>query len=237
MINVWLNRIGIVLNLLAGFMVAPELIGIQRIRRVESHLKQRTQAAKKHLKKSIHELKWLRWIWPPDFPQFHPPLLLLMAAVISSILVWSLIKQNYYITAAVGVFLYVYSVATGVRHTKLSDFYAEQERYDSVKEAAMANIITWNDVPSPPARKELRTTEVIRRKHLALLTVYPVYVLLVTLISTTLSMPETIMMAMDRVFSFISDKLEGEDRLRSMLVWWGIVLFIVGNLLQLVATF
>jgi hypothetical protein len=34
-VAVWLNRIGIILNFLAGFMLAPELLGIERLRRLE----------------------------------------------------------------------------------------------------------------------------------------------------------------------------------------------------------
>ncbi len=32
----WLNRIGIILNFFAGFMVAPELFGVERIKRLRS---------------------------------------------------------------------------------------------------------------------------------------------------------------------------------------------------------
>jgi len=35
----WLNRLGIILNFLAGFMLAPELIGIERLKKIELFLK------------------------------------------------------------------------------------------------------------------------------------------------------------------------------------------------------
>jgi hypothetical protein len=34
----WLNRIGIILNFLAGFLMAPELIGIERLKRAEEKI-------------------------------------------------------------------------------------------------------------------------------------------------------------------------------------------------------
>lgn len=34
----WLNRLGIILNFLAGFLLAPELIGLERIRRFEERM-------------------------------------------------------------------------------------------------------------------------------------------------------------------------------------------------------
>src|SRR5438552_568713 len=37
---VWLNRVGIILNFVAGFLVAPELLGIKRVEAVEEWLKQ-----------------------------------------------------------------------------------------------------------------------------------------------------------------------------------------------------
>jgi hypothetical protein len=49
----WLNRIGIVLNFLAGFMLAPELIGIERIRRFEQLILSRSKGTTNSLSKSI----------------------------------------------------------------------------------------------------------------------------------------------------------------------------------------
>jgi hypothetical protein len=37
----WVNRIGILLNFCAGFLLAPELIGIQRLERFEKSLEER----------------------------------------------------------------------------------------------------------------------------------------------------------------------------------------------------
>jgi len=36
---------------------------------------------------------------------------------------------------------------------------------------------------------------------------------------------------------YIINKFIGDDRLRSILVWWGIIFFIVSNLLQFISTF
>jgi hypothetical protein len=42
--NTWLNRVGIILTFLAGFCVAPELIGLNRLKRWEQNLKKRAEA-------------------------------------------------------------------------------------------------------------------------------------------------------------------------------------------------
>ena len=39
------------------------------------------------------------------------------------------------------------------------------------------------------------------------------------------------------VLEFLTKKLEGDNSIMSILVWWGIIFFIVGNALQLWSTF
>lgn len=41
--GIWLNRLGIVLNFAAGFLIAPELIGIERIQRFEERMLARSR--------------------------------------------------------------------------------------------------------------------------------------------------------------------------------------------------
>lgn len=54
--NILLNRIGIILNFLAGFLIAPELIGIKRIKRWESLIENRLTTMKKQSEEIIERL-------------------------------------------------------------------------------------------------------------------------------------------------------------------------------------
>ena len=52
----WLNRVGIILNFLAGFLLAPELIGIERIKKYEKEIKTKINI----LENNFREIKKLQ---------------------------------------------------------------------------------------------------------------------------------------------------------------------------------
>ena len=62
----WLNRLGIVFNFLAGFMLAPELLGIQRIHRLEKRLENAITKTNKALSSPLERIQGL-WVEHRDF--------------------------------------------------------------------------------------------------------------------------------------------------------------------------
>lgn len=49
LLSLWLNRVGITLDFLAGFMLAPEIIGLDRIQKLENIFEDRLLKIKKNL--------------------------------------------------------------------------------------------------------------------------------------------------------------------------------------------
>jgi hypothetical protein len=154
---VWLNRIGIILNFCAGFMVAPELLGVSRLHRIEVFIKQ--------------VLRRLRRFTIAN-RRISPAVKLMLFGYMTIFIVDGFILFTLRLNA----------------NTTLPDYI--------VKLAPIAMIVASFVIG-------------------AILATFLVAVLI----------------------DYASKELAGNERLRSILVWWGIIFFIVGNLLQFISTF
>jgi hypothetical protein len=165
---VWLNRIGIILNFCAGFMVAPELIGVSRLRKLEKRIK-----------------------------------------TIS-------------LTLAVK---YLKAMAT------THEVHANVDEYC----AKLSHI--WTGVLETSIARR-KTTNLQSRVKVRIDYVIAFIILMANRIYNTASKPVSLIInRAEAVGVFLIDKLIRNIRLRETLLWWGIIFFIVGNLLQFISTF
>jgi hypothetical protein len=178
----WVNRIGIILTFLAGFMVAPELISIERINKFEDSLEKRMDRFRAWANRMFPGGTKLPLLWLFAFLGgyiytfyfwFHSPVPLWVHAVSAS-----------FFTAIV----FLMALIVNRRNRQLLAF------------ALLSVPITFLVCP------------------------------LLILYYITLDL-------LDRSFERLSKRLEGDERLKSILVALGIVFFITGNFLQLVSTF
>jgi len=151
-----LNRIGIILNFCAGFMVAPELLRVERLRWIEEGIEKVLARFQKFANAN---------------------------RVLSPI-------KKLYLVGYIVVFISFTVITLAKRNG----------------DDTLPNYLT---VPAP---------------FVIVISVCVVGVIVATLLVALL-------------LDYVAGKLAGDDRLRSILVWWGIVFFIVGNLLQFISTF
>lgn len=150
----WINRLGIMLTFLAGFMVAPELIGLERLTRAERRIE-------KVLAKVVSSLK----------DEIQPEAVFGLLLSIVAFFVWQLIS----------------------------------------------------DLPVLAYFKIIKPALYIKILGSFLLGIVFMVCILVPVFYWLLS----------RMLS----RLDGNDRLQGLIISWGIAFFIIGNLLQLIATF
>jgi hypothetical protein len=211
----WVNRMGIILNFCAGFLLAPELIGIQRLQRFEKFLEERKRRAG-HISGDI---------------VFN---LLLPSGTILVFLVRSGYLRAFVLVSSVilwAVFLYatlfVYQL--------------------SVQELAVLVIcavaIPFVALCVSALMRQRPTLRVIRGISAVILAVEFGFLLIPLLILGRADWESLVMSGAGRIWVSlfwllhrILARLTGDDKLRGIVVFLGIVVFIVGNALQLWAT-
>jgi len=210
----WLNRLGIILNFLAGFMLAPELIGIERLKKIELFL----ERVLLHVKSTL-DTQLRRGNEKAGLIHILRPASVIITLVL---IIWSLQARYYFITFIAVLLIYFFLVSVGFALIQLNEFILEVVKV----------FATFGFYSPRPIR--LSRWNVIRRYHFLLLTWYPLLAIVPAIANLTI---EPILLAINMIVSKSVRRLEGEERLRSMIVASGIVFFIVGNFLQLLATF
>ena len=197
----WLNRVGIILNFVAGFLVAPELLGIRRLEWADARLKRFSEKGKARLQAGAYVSKGaLARAMRNHQAGFLATIFLVSALFWSSWWwvwytkdwTWSLIPALLYV--AVGVLMYfVSAMAPGIRTSQM---------------LVLA-------VRTPLSIFTAETLWIVRE--------------LIGVIATV---------ARDKLLEPTIAMLEaGDNRARFLLVPVGIICFILGNLLQFIATF
>ncbi|MBI3244058.1 MAG: hypothetical protein HYZ49_17380 [Chloroflexi bacterium] len=232
----WLNRIGITLNFLAGFMLAPELIGLERLNRIEIGLET-------VFRNSQIFLNGIRERIELETPSFANLLLRLLTAIaIILIVIWSIFSRNYYIIVTALVLLYCALVLVNLLLMNLlmrvpAALKASKESHQNI----LGKILLFLQVFGSQRISLWRT---IRTIHVALL-ITPFYWLPLSpqvvsfLVLKLLVAPLLVIILLlpIKIIGFAISRLEGEEIVRAFVVWWGVTFFIIGNMLQLIATF
>jgi hypothetical protein len=157
--DVWLNRSGIVLNVAAGILLAPELIGLERLRALEGWLERNLPHVHKALSRMRAVLSPSRWAGPVATATF------------------------------IGGIVWLATVTVG-----------------------------------PPDVRRV-AGEIIDE----LLILYGLSLLVYGIWFAVASL--------DEILGFLFRSLSGQDRVVAFMVVFGIALFLLGNFLQLIATF
>ncbi|MFD2937075.1 hypothetical protein [Spirosoma flavum] len=189
---VWLNRVGIILNFIAGFLVAPDLIGIDRLEtfenRVEVYLNQ------------IHlRSRWGNYIfpWRPDnigrLPLIQYGLFVVVALLLILI---TIIGSKHYLIAS--TILITYSLACAWDVYKKS-FWRDQ---------------SWK--------------ETIEDYFLSIFSIIPILKFAIEI---------SIVFLIRSIAGRLLIELKGDRQLIKVLIQCGVLFFIMGNLMQLLATF
>ena len=187
----WLNRYGIILNFIAGFMVAPELIGIERLRTLEQKLEQWLKTLKEKLSSEKMTAKDLFMGGLFVVLQSAPALILI-------IVLYPLAKERLaWIIGAIIIFYFLVWLGKEL-------------------DSGILQLVTF---------------------PLILLWMILVELLVSPFFSVILFIIYVITTAIHTLIGFLISNLEGEERLRSIFVWWGILFFIIGNALQFLSTF
>jgi hypothetical protein len=230
--NTWLNRIGILLNFLAGFLIAPELIGVERIHRFEVILETRINDNTQLLKDRTARYQHFYILDNVDyrFVLVHSLIVTLVAiGIMYSVLIRDFILTGQFLIlgftlsfvyALLMIWEHIYPEASHEIRGITPSFRGRDmlaNGVDSVLLLLLAIIlaITWM-----AASFIITIVVLLSSRHL-----YPTAVML------------TILLGLQKTKDFIVLRLQGDDRRRTLMILWGIALFIIGNLLQLIATF
>ncbi|HJQ14496.1 MAG TPA: hypothetical protein VJ830_07095 [Anaerolineales bacterium] len=230
--NTLLNRIGIILNVLAGFLIAPELIGVERINRFQVILETRINDNTQLLKDRTARYQHFYILDNVDyrFVLVHSLIVTLIAiGIIYSVLMRDFVLMGQFmilgftlsfVYALLMIWEHIYPEASHEIRDIAPRFRGRDmlaNGVDSVLLLLLAVIlaITWM------AASFIITIVVLLSSR----RLYPAAVILILLLG------------LQKTIGFIVLRLQGDDRMQTLLISWGIALFIVGNLLQLIATF
>lgn len=195
----WLNRIGIILNFFAGFMIAPELIGQKRLQQWEG----RIERFAVHTRESIHRLAPMRGRhdkssgkreYSQESIRFMAHVLFL-ATLVYAWIIYHWIVTNRPSWALLGTSFWAHLIFA----------------------------VGWVSA--------LYMIIVLSRIW------HPIYSLMYPLGLPQFFVARLILWLVAGLLGRVARALIGNARLQSILVSWGIIFFILGNLLQLLATF
>src|SRR3972149_12004161 len=113
----WLNRLGIILNFLAGFMLAPELIGIERLKKIELFL----ERVLLHVKSTL-DTQLRRGNEKAGLIHILRPASVIITLVL---IIWSLQARYYFITFIAVLLIYFFLVSVGFALIQLNEFILE----------------------------------------------------------------------------------------------------------------
>jgi hypothetical protein len=239
----WTNRLGIILNFAAGFLIAPELLGLERLRKAETSIE--TIAAKFGA-----FLERPRFYIRQSLRQQNSALItttVLVAILICLVetififrIVLDLALQNWPLPKttlrSIGLFVFV-GLMFFLSAIYLIYFWAEETKQT---ENIIAKLQNGKGKPILQIYRRLNQNSVIAflsifARPLAapglLILIIPFAILYVIFLLLFV-----IISIIRAPFTFVIKKLSGDDKLESVLTWWGVLFFISGNLLQLIAT-
>lgn len=186
-----LNRIGIILNFLAGFLLAPELLGTERLKRIEDFLE---RLAPRIADSGIHIISKTSQFFRDFYFPFKAPF--------SD----TLFQDRSRLASLVHMFFVFVAVAVGI--------------------AYVVNILTTE--PNAPLAKTTFLVFVYGiTTIITLLFGIPILVIITVVVVGVIVLLATLLFS----------TLVGESKLRSVIVLLGIISFIVGSILQFIATF
>jgi|GEM_PF-6740948 len=192
---VLINRIGIVLNFLAGFMLAPELLGVERLRKAENSIESLSDNVSKYLLRISDAMK--------DYMIGKLKIALLILVIVCG---------------------YLFASILGALVVK---------KLEPIKGTGVFLVFAFFIVTLVLVIYQIKTDPLVLLAPI----VGPFWMIFV-LVSTLLSVLFLLVIGFfSMVVTYVRQKMEGEGRLRSILVLWGIIFFIVGNALQFAATF
>ncbi len=228
MANHWLNRFGILLNFIAGFLIAPELIGIKRLKKFEQRLE-------KILTTIVSKLtNWLKKFTTREAGLAILGLVLFLAfsyfffiaPLLKAVSEWGFITllilfYTKVLPNPIGlaiILLVCLPTAIGVIN---SDLNGRKWTISNLK----PNLLKYS----------LMFIGSIFFFPLSLILSIPL-IALIGVLTLVIFISYLIIILLLPIFRFILHKLEGNNRLKSLLVFLGIIMYIIGNLLQLITS-
>jgi len=223
--SVLLNRLGIILNFIAGFLIAPELIGEERLKHFEIWMKERLHRINKltDIKRYTQgqsiknvKLKEVQTVFstsPAIKAQFEAmdkakknrAKLYYLTLIGLWLLLWQIVEYQahkfIFVLSAIGIFFVI-----GLIH-----HYLEVSQYEWLAISLIEFLMNFLGF-----------------------VVYPLFFIIFFLLSISI---RTVMYLFYQPTRLAIHILQGRDRLKSIVVSLGIILFILGNLFQFIATF
>lgn len=211
----WINRIGIAFNFFAGFMVAPELIGDERLKRIEDYLENIFTNRKNVLERNYssvidyfntensHSDETLDRIFR----------IVSITMILTIILIAFLVWFHYYLYSCIVLILVYFFILV----------------------FAVNNLEAANSKTRVPFSERVRSffSKYFIKDNLMI----PLFFMYLPIWHLSVKLIILIFSLIQKPFVFIVNKLSGDAQLRHILVRWGVILFIIGNVLQFVATF
>jgi hypothetical protein len=207
----WANRLGIIMNFLAGFLVAPELLGEERLVKTERYLENRFQRIQDVLTRAKDRIK-----------DSGPSISGEDEAGVKKMLPFSLLT-----ILLLGAILYLESIPLLSPLLFMNTICV----VSMVPMIFIVLIVSYHNIPGPNRFVVKLVRSVILSSAFAGFFVFG----LVSL--PFLLLMEGIPSLIITLVRYILSGLAGDNRLRRLLIGWGIILFILGNVLQLISTF
>jgi len=235
----WLNRLGIVFNFIAGFMLAPNLIGLENLAKLEVRIRKYLSSLQIKYQ-DIYSDFWRR-LYPGDerhdpekqeyldlsywFPLEFITTVISFAIFVLGIIVSNLLFHHWYyglliwlILPAIGILLFVFS--------EIYQFVLEL--LEAIKHRTkMKEWVLIKDAK----------TNTTALGSISLFFLFPTFLQ----IHFLLRLPNLIAKSIfEKILDFISlilNKFREDTALQAIVVTLGIILFIIGSLFQLIATF
>lgn len=221
----WVNRIGIIFNFLAGFMIAPELIGIERLKRIELNIEDTLL----HLSKSlVQQFAYWRLKVREDLSDLSGILIATLTFLVPiSILVGVLLLIHQYFLAicALVLFCSAFALLLWIANLRIADRMCDHQEY---------MYYTGQRTRLPEIPKHLVRFNPL---SLLLLLLMPLQLLRLIIVVVFGGLVIVSLRGINKLISFLIRILDGQERLRATLVSTGIIVYILGNALQLISTF
>jgi hypothetical protein len=229
---VFLNRLGIFFAFVAGFLTTPDLVGIDRLDALEKRTERTMGEAKQRLAAIGKEVIGKnREVVVQDF-LFSLFVTLAIVGCVGAIVFLTFRRVWIWIAAVVGLaYLTLIIVALDRRlWIPVDPTPTGSQAIDEMREMFRRAGVQYVQPITRREKIKLRTWRII--------TVDPLETLVVLIL---LAIPGLVMFftifPLHEAARFISSKLEGEKRFQSIFMWWGLVFYVLGNFVQLTATY